>query len=55
VVTTPFTPSMRIPADPSPNCSGESLMRPFMMLFTQPTIQLTGLDRAYLYGLMFFV
>ncbi|VUC28768.1 unnamed protein product [Clonostachys rosea] len=32
-----------------------NLERPFVMLFTQPTIQLTGLYRAYLYGLMYLV
>lgn len=34
---------------------GKSLARPFIMLLTQPTIQLTGLYRAYLYGLMYLV
>lgn len=34
---------------------GKNLQRPFVMLFTQPTIQVTGLYRAYLYGLMYFV
>lgn len=33
----------------------KNLARPFIMLFTQPTIQLTGLYRAYLYGLMYLV
>lgn len=33
----------------------KSLARPFIMLLTQPTIQLTGLYRAYLYGLMYLV
>lgn len=33
----------------------KNLMRPFIMLFTQPTIQITGLYRAYLYGLMYLV
>lgn len=33
----------------------KSLARPMIMLFTQPTIQLTGLYRAYLYGLMYLV
>lgn len=32
-----------------------NLMRPFLMLFTQPPIQLTALYRAYLYGLMYLV
>lgn len=34
---------------------GQSLARPMIMLLTQPTIQLTGLYRAYLYGLMYLV
>ncbi|KAI6783460.1 uncharacterized protein J7T54_005489 [Emericellopsis cladophorae] len=34
---------------------GQSLARPLIMLATQPTIQLTGLYRAYLYGLMYLV
>lgn len=34
---------------------GKNLTRPFIMLFTQPSIQITGLYRAYLYGLMYFV
>ncbi|KAF4125982.1 Sugar (and other) transporter, partial [Geosmithia morbida] len=34
---------------------GKSIMRPFIMLTTQPTIQITGLYRAYLYGLMYLV
>ncbi|KAI9167941.1 Efflux pump vrtL [Paramyrothecium foliicola] len=38
-----------------PQLLRKNLMRPFIMLFTQPTIQLTGLYRAYLYGLMYFV
>lgn len=33
----------------------KNLKRPFIMLFTQPTIQITGLYRAYLYGLMYLV
>ncbi|KFH40441.1 putative transporter -like protein [Hapsidospora chrysogenum ATCC 11550] len=33
----------------------KNLARPFIMLLTQPTIQLTGLYRAYLYGLMYLV
>ncbi|KAK3291686.1 major facilitator superfamily domain-containing protein [Chaetomium fimeti] len=33
----------------------KNLMRPFIMLFTQPTIQITALYRAYLYGLMYLV
>ncbi|KAL6849034.1 hypothetical protein ACO1O0_008564 [Amphichorda felina] len=37
------------------NLLGKSLARPFIMLLTQPTIQLTGLYRAYLYGLMYLV
>lgn len=31
------------------------LKRPLVMLFTQPTIWVTGLYRAYLYGLMYLV
>lgn len=34
---------------------GGNLKRPFIMLFTQPTIQITALYRAYLYGLMYLV
>jgi hypothetical protein len=34
---------------------GTSLSRPLIMITTQPTIQLTGLYRAYLYGLMYLV
>ncbi|KAL6409004.1 fluconazole resistance protein [Ilyonectria robusta] len=33
----------------------KNLMRPFIMLFTQPAIQITALYRAYLYGLMYLV
>jgi hypothetical protein len=33
----------------------ENLRRPFIMLFTQPAIQITALYRAYLYGLMYLV
>lgn len=33
----------------------KSLARPMIMLFTQPTVQITGLYRAYLYGLMYLV
>ncbi|KXX74487.1 putative transporter mfs2 [Madurella mycetomatis] len=33
----------------------KNLTRPFIMLFTQPTIQITALYRAYLYGLMYLV
>ncbi|KAK2745313.1 hypothetical protein FQN55_006217 [Onygenales sp. PD_40] len=33
----------------------KSLVRPFIMLFTQPTIQALALYRAYLYGLMYLV
>ncbi|KAK4098899.1 MFS general substrate transporter [Parathielavia hyrcaniae] len=33
----------------------KNLERPFVMLFTQPTIQITALYRAYLYGLMYLV
>lgn len=33
----------------------KNLMRPFLMLFTQPAIQLTAVYRAYLYGLMYLV
>ncbi|RFN54305.1 hypothetical protein FIE12Z_1431 [Fusarium flagelliforme] len=32
-----------------------NLKRPFVMLFTQPAIQITALYRAYLYGLMYLV
>ncbi|XEV04776.1 hypothetical protein FSHL1_010063 [Fusarium sambucinum] len=32
-----------------------NLKRPFIMLFTQPAIQITALYRAYLYGLMYLV
>lgn len=32
-----------------------NLVRPFIMLFTQPTIQALALYRAYLYGLMYLV
>lgn len=34
---------------------GKNLVRPFRMLFTQPTLQVTALYRAYLYGLMYLV
>ncbi|KAJ4265948.1 hypothetical protein NW762_003921 [Fusarium torreyae] len=33
----------------------KNLKRPFIMLFTQPAIQITALYRAYLYGLMYLV
>ncbi|QVM10791.1 hypothetical protein D8B26_005444 [Coccidioides posadasii str. Silveira] len=33
----------------------KNLSRPFIMLFTQPAIQVLGLYRAYLYGLMYLV
>ncbi|KAI6760398.1 hypothetical protein HG530_009258 [Fusarium avenaceum] len=33
----------------------QNLKRPFIMLFTQPAIQITALYRAYLYGLMYLV
>lgn len=33
----------------------KSIARPFIMLTTQLTIQITGLYRAYLYGLMYLV
>lgn len=33
----------------------KNLMRPFIMLFTQPAIQITALYRGYLYGLMYLV
>ncbi|KAK2808675.1 hypothetical protein FQN50_004540 [Emmonsiellopsis sp. PD_5] len=33
----------------------KALVRPFIMLFTQPTIQALALYRAYLYGLMYLV
>lgn len=33
----------------------KNLARPFIMLFTQPAIQITALYRAYLYGLMYLV
>ncbi|KAI2012860.1 hypothetical protein LOZ52_003712 [Ophidiomyces ophidiicola] len=33
----------------------KNLVRPFIMLFTQPVIQVLGLYRAYLYGLMYLV
>lgn len=33
----------------------KSLARPMVMLLTQPTVQITGLYRAYLYGLMYLV
>lgn len=33
----------------------KSLARPMIMLLTQPTVQITGLYRAYLYGLMYLV
>ncbi|KAH6887616.1 major facilitator superfamily domain-containing protein [Thelonectria olida] len=33
----------------------KNLTRPFLMLFTQPAIQLTAIYRAYLYGLMYLV
>lgn len=32
-----------------------ALYRPFIMLFTQPALQVTALYRAYLYGLMYLV
>lgn len=32
-----------------------ALVRPFVMLFTQPALQVTALYRAYLYGLMYLV
>ena len=32
-----------------------NLKRPFVMLFTQPAVQITALYRAYLYGLMYLV
>jgi hypothetical protein len=32
-----------------------NLVRPFIMLFTQPAIQALALYRAYLYGLMYLV
>ena len=32
-----------------------NLKRPFVMLFTQPAIQITALYSAYLYGLMYLV
>jgi hypothetical protein len=32
-----------------------NLARPFIMLFTQPAIQVLALYRAYLYGLMYLV
>lgn len=34
---------------------GTALSRPFIMLFTQPALQVTALYRAYLYGLMYLV
>lgn len=34
---------------------GAALSRPFIMLFTQPALQVTALYRAYLYGLMYLV
>lgn len=33
----------------------KALVRPMIMLATQPTVQITGLYRAYLYGLMYLV
>ncbi|SPO04996.1 related to multidrug resistant protein [Cephalotrichum gorgonifer] len=33
----------------------KNLARPFIMLFTQPALQITALYRAYLYGLMYLV
>jgi len=33
----------------------KNLQRPFIMLFTQPALQVTALYRAYLYGLMYLV
>jgi MFS family permease len=33
----------------------KNLVRPFIMLFTQPALQVTALYRAYLYGLMYLV
>ncbi|KAF4122536.1 Sugar (and other) transporter [Geosmithia morbida] len=33
----------------------KSIVRPLIMLTTQPTIQITGLYRGYLYGLMYLV
>ncbi|KFY22429.1 hypothetical protein V493_06614 [Pseudogymnoascus sp. VKM F-4281 (FW-2241)] len=33
----------------------KALVRPFIMLFTQPTIQALALYRAYIYGLMYLV
>lgn len=32
-----------------------ALIRPFVMLFTQPALQVTALYRGYLYGLMYLV
>lgn len=32
-----------------------ALVRPFVMLFTEPALQVTALYRAYLYGLMYLV
>jgi MFS family permease len=33
----------------------ENMVRPFVMLFTQPTVQVNALYRAYLYGIMYLV
>lgn len=33
----------------------KNFARPFIMLFTQPAIQITAFYRAYLYGLMYLV
>lgn len=33
----------------------KALVRPFLMLFTQPALQVTALYRAYLYGLMYLM
>jgi hypothetical protein len=38
-----------------PKILRKNLVRPFIMLFTQPAIQVLALYRAYQYGLMYLV